>query len=301
MAFLPALVMGKDAPTAVNFQPICDFHNREIERLERNVMELVKDVVMESDLYAKLKNSSNICGVIGYLALPECATKEGLNVFDKLDDKCAETKTNGIVNSLQKLLRLDTRPSGQAIFRSCKDIVVKQLLGQFEKMLELISSLCDQSPSTSTRRKRSYGGGYPGGYDPSTIWFQYMLCHEQKITCYFFTDGWKENQYGQYYLYQNLFDTNFDSIGHASTGDEVDDLLAIALLSGAGGSQQYYPHQGYPAYPSYRKRRDTNEEEEVPFHSDEGRKRRSTEKKKKGKKNKVKKNEDEEIDCVGDC
>merc|ERR1711887_21422 len=155
MAFLPALVMGKDAATAVNFQPICDFHNREIERLERNVMELVKDVVMESDLYAKLKNSSNICGVIGYLALPECATKEGLNVFDKLDDNCAETKTNGIVNSLQKLLRLDTRPSGQAIFRSRKDIVVKQLLGQFEKMLELISSLCDQSPSTSTRRKRS--------------------------------------------------------------------------------------------------------------------------------------------------
>merc|ERR1711970_1381478 len=302
MAFLPALVMGKDAATAVNFQPICDFHNREIERLERNVKELVKDVVMESDLYAKLKNSSNICGVIGYLALPECATKEGLNVFDKLDDKCAETKTNGIVNSLQKLLRLDTRPSGQAIFRSCKDIVVKQLLGQFEKMLELISSLCDQSPSTSTRRRRSsYGGGsYPGGYDPSTIWFQYLLCHEQKISCYFFTEGWNEKQYGQYCLYQNVLDTDFDSIGHASTG-EVDDLLALALLSGAGGSQQYYPHQGYPAYPSYRKRRDTNEEEEVPFHSDEGRKRRSTEKKKKGKKNKVKKNEVEEIDCVGDC
>jgi len=324
MVFLPALVMAKDAATAVNFQPICDFHNREIERLERNVMELVKDVVMESDLYAKLKNSSNICGVIGYLALPECATKEGLNVFDKLDDKCAETKTNGIVNSLQKLLRLDTRPSGQAIFRSCKDIVVKQLLGQFEKMLELISSLCDQSPSTSTRRKRSYGGGsYPGGYDPSTIWFQYMLCHEQKITCYFFTDGWKENQYGQYYLYQNLFDTDFDSIGHASTG-EVDDLLALALLSGAGGSQQYYPHQGYP---SYKKRRDTNEVEvDLPCDDDVvtsgGRRRRSpaeataTTKSpvkttaasnggdKKGGKKEKKKNKKKTttaIECLGDC
>merc|ERR1711887_469800 len=252
MAFLPALVMGKDAPTAVNFQPICDFHNREIERLERNVMELVKDVVMESDLYAKLKNSSNICGVIGYLALPECATKEGLNVFDKLDDKCAETKTNGIVNSLQKLLRLDTRPSG-------KDIVVKQLLGLFEKMLELISSLCDQSPSTSTRRKRSYGGGYPGGYDPSTIWFQYLLCHEQKISCYFFTEGWNEKQYGQYYLYQNVFDTDFDSISHASTGEV--DLLTLALLAGGGGSQQY-PYQAFPAYPSYKKRRSVDDDDD---------------------------------------
>merc|ERR1719186_904049 len=223
-------------------------------------MELVKDVVMESDLYTKLKNSSNICGVIGYLALPECATKEGLNVFDKLDDKCAENKTNSITKSLQKLLRLYTEPSGQAIFRSCKDIVGKQLLGQFEKMLELISSLCDQSQSTSTRRKRSYGGGYyPGGYDPSTIWFQYLLCHEQKISCYFFTEGWNEKQYGQYYLYQNVLDTDFDSIGHGSTGEV--DLLTLALLGGLGGSHQY-PYQAFPAYPSYKKRRSVDDDDE---------------------------------------
>jgi len=307
--------MGKDAASPVNFQPICDFHNREIQRLERNVEELVKDVVMESDLYTKLKNSSNICGVIGYLALPECATKEGLNVFDKLDDKCSENKTNSITKSLQKLLRLDTKPSGQAIFRSCKDIVVKQLLGQFEKMLELISSLCDQSQSTSTRRKRSYGGGYyPGGYDPSTIWFQYLLCHEQKISCYFFTEGWNEKQYGQYYLYQNVFDTDFDSISHASTGEV--DLLTLALLSGGGGSQQY-PYQAFPAYPSYKKRRSVDDDDEGRRSSvivDEvksvtngdrrrrrnattggGRKRRSSEKKNK-EESKV-----EEVECTGNA
>merc|ERR1719209_2176713 len=198
---------------------------------------------MESDLYKKLKSSSNICSVIGYLALPECATKEGLNVFDKLDDKCAENKTTSIRGSLLKLLRLD--------------IEVKQLKGQFEKMLDLISGLCDQSPlSTSTRRKRSYGGGYyPGGYDPNTIWFQYLLCHEQKITCYFFTDGWNDKDYGQYYLYQNVLDTGFDSL------DDIDDLLALALLSGAGGLQQH-PYQAFPAYPSYKKRRDVEDKEE---------------------------------------
>merc|ERR1712083_908165 len=152
------------------------------------------------------------------------------------------------------------------------DIVVKQLKGQFEKMLELISGLCDQSSlSTSTRRKRSYGGGYgggyPGGYDPATIWFQYLLCHEQKITCYFFTDGWNDKQYGQYYLYQNVLDTGFDSLG------DDDDLLALLLLSGGGGLQQH-PYQGYPAYPSYRKRREVDEVEEVEDAEDDERRRR---------------------------
>merc|ERR1712212_674303 len=239
------------------------------DRLERNIEELVEDVVMESDLYKKLKNSTNICSVIGYLALPECATNEGLNMFDKLDDKCAENKTNSIKNSLLKLLQLEIEVSGQAIFRSCKDIVVKQLKGQFEKMLELISGLCDQSLSTSTRRKRSYGGGYGGGYhggyDPATIWFQYLLCHEQKITCYFFTDGWNDKQYGQYYLYQNVLDTGFDSLG------DDDDLLALLLLSGGGGLQQH-PYQAYPAYPSYRKRRDVDEVKDA---EDDGRRRRN--------------------------
>merc|ERR1712212_1156424 len=205
-------------------------------------------------------------------ALPECATKEGLNVFEKLDDKCAENKTNSIRNSLLKLLRLEIEVSGQVIFRSCKDIVVKQLKGQFEKMLELISGLCDQSLSTSTRRKRSYGGGYgggyPGGYDPATIWFQYLLCHEQKITCYIFTDGWNDKQDGQYYLYQNVLDTGFDSLG------DDDDLLALLLLSGAGGLQQH-PYQAFPAYPSYKERRDVEVEENDVTETSEGRRRRT--------------------------
>merc|ERR1711909_110234 len=230
-------------------------------------------VQLGSDLYKKLYNSSSICGTIGYLTLPDCAKKEGvnerMNVFDKLDDNCAEEKTNIITKSLKKVLNLVTVPSGQDVFRSCKDIVVKNILEQFEKMQGLICSLCEKSTCVSSRRKRSYGGGYyPGGYDPSTIWFQYLLCHEQKISCYFFTQGWNEKEFGQYYLYENLFDTGFDKLGHASSG--TDDLLTLALLGGLGGSHQY-PHQGYS---SYKKRRDADaNDEDAKDHTVERRRR----------------------------
>merc|ERR1712179_347354 len=260
LVFLPALVIGEEEKTAAaaNFQAVCDFYAKEIEILEKNKKELKDLVKLESVLYEKLNSSSGICNAIGYLALPDCAmkeevTKKRVNVFDRLDDKCAEDKTSKITKSLKTVLGLGTEPLGQVVFRSCKDIFVKKILEQFKKMQGFISSQCDQSLSTgpSSRRKRSYGGGYyPGGYDPSTIWFQYLLCHEQKISCYFFTQGWNEKEFGQYYLYENLFDTGFDKLGHASSG--TDDLLTLALLGGLGSSHQY-PHH---AYPSYKKRRD---------------------------------------------
>merc|ERR1711936_459115 len=187
---MPALVIGEEEKTAVaNFQAVCDFYAKEIEILEKNKRELKDLVKLESVLYEKLNSSSGICKAIGYLALPDCAMKEEgtkkerVNVFDRLDDECAEDKTNKITKSLKTVLGLGTEPSGQVVFRNCKDIFVKIILEQFKKMQGLISSQCDQSLSTGpgARRKRSYGGGYyPGGYDPSTIWFQYLLCHERR-------------------------------------------------------------------------------------------------------------------------
>jgi len=265
LVFLPALVIGEEEKTAAaaNFQAVCDFYAKEIEILEKNKKELKDLVKLESVLYEKLNSSSGICNAIGYLALPDCAMKEEgtkkerVNVFDRLDDKCAEDKTNKITKSLKTVLGLDTEPSGRVVFRSCKDIFVKIILEQFKKMQGFISSQCDQSLSTGpARRKRSYGGGYyPGGYDPSTIWFQYLLCHEQKISCYFFTQGWNEKEFGQYYLYENVLDTDLHSLDHASSGTD-DHLLTLLLLGGLGGSHQY-PHQGYP---SYKKRRDAEDE-----------------------------------------
>ena len=205
---------------------------------------------LKSQLYGKLSDSKSMCGVLAYRVLPDCATKEGMNVISQLDDECAEEKTDIMKSTFQRMMNLDKAPSGKDIFRSCKDIAAKGLLKQFKEMQGLVSGLCSESQSGSSRKRRSsYGGGY---YDPSTVWFQYLLCQEQKITCYFFTQGWNQGDYGQYYLYQNALDT--DAAVPDVTSDD-DDLLALALLSGVG-TKKYYPNQGYPAYPpSYRRKR----------------------------------------------
>merc|ERR1711942_206775 len=269
---LPALVLGNyeiPAPKPkVDFQAVCDFHNKEIDKLERSVKKLAKDVDLESELYGKLNELKSVCGTLAYRVLPYCATKEGMNVLDKLDDECAEDRTNIMKNSFQKMMKLDKPPAGKEIFRICKDIAAKGLLEQFKKMQGLVSSLCGESQIGSSRRKRSYDDGY--GYypedhgDPSAYWFQYQLCQEQKmldpkVSCYFFTHGWNQVDYGQYYLYQNTLDSDVTipdiSIPDISIPGDKDDLLKVALLSDIGtqdyhdeGYPAYYPDEGYPAY-----------------------------------------------------
>merc|ERR1712179_588834 len=304
LVFLPALVIGEEEKTAAaaNFQAVCDFYAKEIEILEKNKKELKDLVELESVLYEKLNSSSGICNAIGYLALPDCAmkeevTKKRVNVFDRLDDKCAEDKTSKITKSLKTVLGLGTEPLGQVVFRSCKDIFVKKILEQFKKMQGFISSQCDQSLSTGpgARRKRSYGGGYyPGGYDPSTIWFQYLLCHEQKISCYFFTQGWNEKEFSQYYLYENVLDTDLHSLDHASSGTD-DHLLTLLLLGGLGGS-----HQPYHAYPSYKKRRDVKDEgnKDEPKLSERRRRSSSTDEPKERRRRRNTNTKVDEVPCV---
>merc|ERR1712013_735594 len=223
---LPALVSGSyvvsTPPPSVNLQAVCDFHNNEIEKLELSIEKLANDVDVESDLYRRLYASigedyfNTACGVVGYGVLPYCATNEqGTHLFDKLEDKCAENRTSIFTITIQKMLNMYTTPSGKEIFRSCKDISMKGLLAQFKKMQALMSGLCDEYPSGSSRMRRSsYDGGYypggagcypkKGGFDPNSIWFQYLLCQEQKISYYLFTQGWNQKDYGQYYLYQNV-------------------------------------------------------------------------------------------------
>merc|ERR1711942_393430 len=289
LVILPALVLGNyeiPAPKPkVDFQAVCDFHNKEIDKLEQSVKKLAKDVDLESELYGKLNELKSVCGTLAYRVLPYCATKEGMNVLDKVDDECAETRANIMKNSFQKMMKLDKPPAGKEIFRICKDIAAKGLLEQFKKMQGLVSSLCGESQSGSSRRKRSYDDGY--GYypedhgDPSAYWFQYQLRQEEKmldpeVSCYFFTQGWNQVDYGQYYLYQNTLDSDVTipdiSIPDISIPDigipgDKDDLLKVALLSDIGtqdyhdegypayypdqGYPAYYPDKGYPAYPSY--------------------------------------------------
>merc|ERR1712013_250720 len=278
LVIIPAFVLGKyenPAPEAkVDFQAVCDFHNKEIGKLEQNVKKHAEDVDLESELYGKLNELKSVCDALAHRVLPYCATKEGMNVFDKVDDECAENTTNMMKNMFQKIMNLDKPPAGEEIFRSCKYIAFKGLLKQFKKMQVLVSGLCDESQSGSSRRKRSYDDGYyPEDHgDPSAYWFQYQMCQEQKmldpeVSCYFFTQGWNQVDYGQYYLYQNTLDSDVTlpdigipdiSIPDISIPGDDDDLLAVALLSDDGtqeypdeGYPAYYPDQGYPAYPSY--------------------------------------------------
>merc|ERR1712013_636559 len=243
---------------------------------EQNVQKHAKDVHLESELYGKLNELKSVCDALAHRVLPYCATKEGMNVFDKVDDECAENTTNMMKNMFQKMMNLDKPPAGEEIFRSCKDIAFKGLLKQFKKMQSLVSGLCDESQSGSSRRKRSYDDGYyPEDHgDPSAYWFQYQLCQEQKmldpeVSCYFFTQVWNQVDYGQYYLYQNTLDSDvtlpdigipdIDIPDIGIPGDD-DDLLAVALLSDVG--TQEYPDEGYPAY---------HPDEEYPaYYPDEG-------------------------------
>merc|ERR1711875_181312 len=169
LVLLPALVSGSyvvsTPPPSVNLQAVCDFHNTEIEKLKLSIDKLAKDVDVESDLYRRLYASigedyfNTACGVVGYGVLPYCATNEqGTHLFDKLEDKCAENRTSIFTNTIQKMLNMYTTPSG-------KDISMKGLLAQFEKMQALMSGLCDEYPSDSSRTRRSIydGGYYPGG------------------------------------------------------------------------------------------------------------------------------------------
>merc|ERR1719187_2593307 len=116
-----------------------------------------------------------------------------------------------------------------------------------------------------------------GAYDPSSIWFQYFLCKDQQIYCYFFTQGWNQYEYGQYFLYENLLD---DTTGIFAVSTDSN-LATLALLGGLGGGSHhggYYPSpSGYSQVPSGQGRRRRESEEKLCEDDDANcnRKRRS--------------------------
>merc|ERR1711931_341002 len=145
-----------------------------------------------------------------------------------------------------------------------------------------------QVGGTSRKRRNVPPPSYqPQHYQPpygvNTLWFQYHLCQDEPIYCYFFTDQWRQGDFGNYYLYNNLlkgvdFQDNSllplallsggssDSLlplALLSDSDDDDNLLPLVLLSGGLGSP------GYGAGARYRREVDCDEETE-----DCGRKRR---------------------------
>merc|ERR1711881_150715 len=93
-----------------------------------------------------------------------------------------------------------------------------------------------------SRESRNFGYGY----GMNTIWFQYLLCKDMSFACYFFTQGWNQGDFGQYYLYDNLLDS--------SSGLTDDALLTLAVEGGGLGGgyrPRYAPAHGhyYPTTP----------------------------------------------------
>merc|ERR1719147_176823 len=64
------------------------------------------------------------------------------------------------------------------------------------------------------------------------------------FACYFFTQGWNQGDFGQYYLYDNLLDS--------SSGLTDNTLLTLAVVGGGLGGgyrPQYAPAHYYPPQP----------------------------------------------------
>jgi len=271
LIFLPAVILSKkNSPVIVpeTDLKVCEYFDARIGRLREMVQDLRQDVDIGSDLYKTLEESK-LCDTVGYVAIPECAAKnEG--------DECAAKKTQELIKKplrhAIKAEKIKEMPSGEKFFAYCKHIGYKNVLATFKRSRSLMSAECGLPGQEVGNRKKRNTELLPalllaGSYDPSSIWFQYFLCKDIDLYCYFFTQGWTQGQYGQYYLYDNLLDDNTGLFAGATDTN----LGTIALLGGLGGGlgggygqpSGYYPTYGAhpaPAPAQGRKRRDSDDE-----------------------------------------
>merc|ERR1712142_1264293 len=238
IAVLPVLVLSKSVVSAdVTEIQVCQYFDARIVRFEEKVKEMKELVDVDSEFYRSLE-ASNLCDTVGRVAVPECvANHEG--------DDCAAAKIESIKKPLLRAIKVDK--SGKEFFDYCKYIGYKNVLKTFLKTRKLMAGECGLpgQKSSGDREGRNSLLLPPlvaGAYDPSSIWFQYFLCKDQQIYCYFFTQGWNQYEYGQYYLYENLLD---DQNGIFAGSTDSSNLATLALLGGLGGGSHY---GGY--YPS---------------------------------------------------
>merc|ERR1712240_901288 len=238
IALLPALVLSKSVVSAdITEIQVCQYFDARIVRFEEKVKEMKELVDVDSEFYITLE-ASNLCDTVGRVAVPECdANHEG--------DDCSAAKIEIIKKPLLRAIKVEK--SGKEFFDYCKYIGYKNVLKTFFQTRKLMSGECglpgqkssgDREPRNSLLLPLLVAGAY----DPSSIWFQYFLCKDQQIYCYFFTQGWNQYEYGQYYLYENLLD---DQNGIFAGSSDSSNLATLALLGGLGGGS---PHSGY--YPS---------------------------------------------------
>merc|ERR1712142_1115297 len=265
LIFLPAFALcSKDSVSIVPAEDlkVCEYFDARIIRLGEIVNEELRpDVDVHSDLYITLEESK-LCDTVGYVAIPECVAKnEG--------DECAARKTSEMITrtfrAAMKVEKIKEVPSGEKFFATCKHIGYKNVLKTFKSARSLMSAECGLPGQKLGNRHARNADLLPalllaGSYDPNSIWFQYFLCKDIDLYCYFFTQGWTQGQYGQYYLYDNLLD---DNTGLFAGSTDSSNLATIALLGGLGGGigqpSGYYPSYGaHAASAQGRKRREVD-------------------------------------------
>jgi len=123
--------------------------------------------------------------------------------------------------------------SGQEVLDCCKNRKYTEFYKLFE---EAHLTVCPAENAAGARRKRStyYPQHYDQHYGLNTIWFQYHLCKDQGINCWFFTQGWNQGDFGSYYLYDEVLDEDvFDGDLDFAT------LLLLGSLGGGHGGSRY--------------------------------------------------------------
>merc|ERR1712142_1304729 len=279
LALFPAFVLSKSVVSAdITEIQVCQYFDARIVRFEEKVKEMKGLVDVDSEFYRTLE-ASNLCDTVGRVAVPECvANHEG--------DDCAAAKIETIKKPLLRAIKVDK--SGKEFFDYCKYIGYKNVLKTFLLTRKLMSGECGLPGQKSSGDREGRNSLLlpllvAGAYDPSSIWFQYFLCKDQQIYCYFFTQGWNQYEYGQYYVYENLLD---DTNGIFGGSTDSSNLATLALLGGLGGGSHhgwyYPPPSGYSQVPAAqgRKRRQAEEsrsEECKDGNCPEERRRRSEE------------------------
>jgi len=258
LAFVPYLSMAEEPQDK---EALCSYLGERIVDLSKIIDDATEDI--PDEMY-RIFRESKICDTIGWTTLP-C----------KGDDKCVEEKTELMVkNSLAKAMKVEKMkkdmnwPGGHEIFHCCKIHAYMKLRVKFMAMKSLLACESDAAHAGEASRKRRNVPppppyqAQPQHYQPygaNTLWFQYHLCQDEPIYCWFFTEQWRQYDFGNYYLYDNLlkgvdFQDNSllplallsggssDSLlplALLSDSDDDDTLLPIVLLSGGFGSPGY--------------------------------------------------------------
>merc|ERR1711872_456869 len=193
--------------------------------------------------------------------------------LDKLDDAIAEgscdevegQQSDAVCNSFTKAIPHCMVLKGGSKQSEClaekaselgdEEIATNCKCKAFRNIRDTVGSVKNMM-CVDSRESRNFGYGY----GMNTIWFQYLLCKDMSFACYFFTQGWNQGDFGQYYLYDNLLDS--------SSGLTDDALLTLAVVGGGLGGgyrPRYAPAHGhyYPTTPEpepesepvYRRRR----------------------------------------------